>query len=358
MHDLLPDIILKNQDELFVRISIEMTGRKLLLLCCPDPRLPDCRVLLEAYARQFSSLELEVHLFVITGTEPSVNIEFLKRTPLPFMLLSDSLGRVAQGLDIRRESGAATGPGACTVVLADENRRIVRIDRNVTEAGHPEHILNELRTAPRIEPRQLSHFAPVLYLPRVLERDLCETLIAAYDSGDTEVGRVFCHDATGGDHIVDRDSKIRKDFYLVDPALQNTLILRLVRRVFPEIAKGLTRQVTGVEEFKVVCYDAEDGGHFAPHRDNNSKFKAHRRFAMTLNLNEGYAGGALRFPEFGPDLYAPAAGDAVIFSCSLLHEALPVTAGRRYVLLSFLFDEESRQHSDRFRRPDPSPAPQ
>ena len=47
---------------------------------------------------------------------------------------------------------------------------------------------------------------------------------------------------------------------------------------------------------------------------------------MTLNLNTGgYEGGALWFPEFGRQLYAPEAGGAVVFSCSLLHEALPVT---------------------------------
>ena len=33
----------------------------------------------------------------------------------------------------------------------------------------------------------------------------------------------------------------------------------------------------------------------------------------------------------------------------------PVTAGRRYVLLSFMFDEDSRQKNARFRR-EPSPA--
>ena len=77
---------------------------------------------------------------------------------------------------------------------------------------------------------------------------------------------------------------------------------------------------------------------------------AHRRFAMTLNLNSGFKGGGLRFPEYGSDLYTPEAGDAVVFSCSLLHEATAVTEGQRYVLLSFMYDEESRQWSERFRR--------
>src|SRR3546814_20819717 len=74
--------------------------------------------------------------------------------------------------------------------------------------------------------------------------------------------------------------------------------------------------------------------YFRPHRDNTTKGTAHRRFAVTLNLNaDEFEGGELRFPEFGPHLYKPPTGGAVVFSCSLLHEAMPVTKGRRYVFL-------------------------
>jgi hypothetical protein len=51
----------------------------------------------------------------------------------------------------------------------------------------------------------------------------------------------------------------------------------------------------------------------------------------------------LRRPEYGPELYRPAPGAALLFSCSHLHEVLDVTAGRRFVLLSFLFGEEARR---------------
>ena len=60
-----------------------------------------------------------------------------------------------------------------------------------------------------------------------------------------------------------------------------------------------------------------------------------RRFAMSLNLNDGYEGGELWFPEYGKHKYLPAAGSGVIFSCSLLHEALPVTKGQRWVMVTF-----------------------
>jgi predicted 2-oxoglutarate/Fe(II)-dependent dioxygenase YbiX len=54
---------------------------------------------------------------------------------------------------------------------------------------------------------------------------------------------------------------------------------------------------------------------------------------------EEFEGGDLRFPEYGRQTYRPPTGGAVVFSCSLLHEATPVTKGRRYAFLPFLYDE-------------------
>jgi predicted 2-oxoglutarate/Fe(II)-dependent dioxygenase YbiX len=60
---------------------------------------------------------------------------------------------------------------------------------------------------------------------------------------------------------------------------------------------------------------------------------------VTLNLNSEFEGGDLRFPEFGRQTYKVPAGGAVVFSCSLLHEATPITKGKRYAFLPFLYDE-------------------
>jgi len=96
-----------------------------------------------------------------------------------------------------------------------------------------------------------------------------------------------------------------------------------------------------IERYLVARYD-EGAGHLRPHRDNTTSATSHRRFALTLNLNaDEYEGGDLRFPEFGMRTYRASTGGAIVFSCSLLHEATPVTRGRRYAFLPFLYDEEA-----------------
>jgi hypothetical protein len=199
----------------------------------------------------------------------------------------------------------------------------------------------------------LGHFAPLLYVPEVFEPEFCRALISAFEHGETQPSGFYQTKGALGksERVIDPSHKARRDHLVIDPILLDGIRRRLDRRVVPEIQKAFTRRVTGVEQYKVVRYDAEEGGHFGAHRDNVVKHNAHRRFALTLNLNaEEYEGGGLLFPEHGPDLYAPATGDAVIFSCSLLHQATPVSKGHRYVLLAFFFDEESRQLNERFRR--------
>ncbi len=59
-----------------------------------------------------------------------------------------------------------------------------------------------------------------------------------------------------------------------------------------------------------------------------------------MNLNsDQYEGGELMFPEYGRTMFKPPVGGAAVFSCSLLHQAMPVTKGKRYAFLPFLYDD-------------------
>ena len=118
-----------------------------------------------------------------------------------------------------------------------------------------------------------------------------------------------------------------------------TLQQRVKQRVAPEIEKLFFMPITRMERYIIGCYTAEDGGHFHAHRDNTTRGTAHRRVAVSVNLNEDFDGGEVSFPEYGQRSFKPPVSGAVVFSCSLLHAVSKVTRGRRYAFLPFLYDD-------------------
>jgi len=180
--------------------------------------------------------------------------------------------------------------------------------------------------------------APVLIAPRIFEPELCERLIALHAETAGEFTGVM-RDRGDRTHYVMDELKSRRDVLVADPALQAEIRERLERRLFPLMERGFCFRPTRIERYLVSCYDAADGGVFHAHRDNTTFGTAHRKFAASINLNDGFEGGDLRFAEFGPALHRPPVGGACVFACGMLHEATKVASGRRYAFLPFLYDE-------------------
>jgi predicted 2-oxoglutarate/Fe(II)-dependent dioxygenase YbiX len=190
--------------------------------------------------------------------------------------------------------------------------------------------------------------APVLTVPRIFEPAFCKTLIDYYiqDGGSPSGFMRQIDGKTVGAH--DPKYKRRRDTTIEDEDLRNQAVTRISRRLLPAIEQAFNWRGTRIERYIVACYSSEDQGFFNRHRDNTTSGTAHRKFAVTINLNaDEYEGGELCFPEFGPRTYKPPTGGATVFSCSLLHEATPVTKGARYAFLPFLYDEESKLIRDR-----------
>ena len=183
--------------------------------------------------------------------------------------------------------------------------------------------------------------APVLIVPDVFEPGFCRHLIDLYEQhGGEESG--FMREVDGKTvPAFDPSHKRRKDFTITDQTLIRQVQERIIRRINPEIQKVHFFKPTRMERYIVSCYAAEDGGHFRAHRDNTTKGTAHRRFAVSINLNSEFEGGEVSFPEYGPRGYKAPAGGAVVFSCSLLHAVSKVTEGRRFAFLPFLYDDEA-----------------
>ena len=200
--------------------------------------------------------------------------------------------------------------------------------------------------------------APILTLPRVFEPELCGHLITQFESdGGADTG--FMQDQ-GGRSVENFDGtwKRRRDCHLTNRTLIANLRARIGRRICPEIRKAFQMRPTRIERDLVARYDAETGGHFGPHRDDTGNAIAHRRFAVSINLNADFEGGEISFPEYSPQAFKPAPGTAVVFSASILHQVSRVTRGRRYVFLTFLFDEEAERLRQTNLRAAPQAQPQ
>ena len=210
----------------------------------------------------------------------------------------------------------------------------------ILQLDETEKVLEILRALP--PPDQFAGIqlqAPILYLPSVFEPAFCRRLISLYDASAREISGVMREVDGKTVEVHDVKFKVRRDYHLEDPALEKEVESRILRAIVPEIAKVHQFKVTHLERYMVGCYAVEDNAHFNPHRDNTTKGTAHRRFAVSINLNADFVGGEIYFPEYGPRSFKPPPGCAVVFSCSLLHAVTRVTSGKRYAFLPFLYDE-------------------
>jgi predicted 2-oxoglutarate/Fe(II)-dependent dioxygenase YbiX/peroxiredoxin len=231
----------------------------------------------------------------------------------------------------------------CFSLVLDERLRVLTfLPFGENPDNHVTQLIEFLKTLPVIPPgAPAGPSAPVLLVPRIFEPELCRMLIDYYEShGGEESG--FMREVGGMTvHKMDYGHKQRRDREILDETLRTATMHRTHDRLVPEVRKAFQFHATRIERYIVACYESETAGHFRPHRDNTTKGTAHRRFAVSLNLNADFEGGNLRFPEFGRQTYKAPVGGAIVFSCSLLHEATAITKGKRYAFLPFLYDDEA-----------------
>jgi peroxiredoxin/predicted 2-oxoglutarate/Fe(II)-dependent dioxygenase YbiX len=244
--------------------------------------------------------------------------------------------------------GAVAADGsvnAHTYVLDPNLRVLMSLPMSQAAEAHVAALFGVLDRLTPLPGRHLARTqAPVLVVPRVFEPGLCKALIDHYNArGGRDSG--FMRDVEGKTvAIIDHSHKRRRDCDIADETLIRACMVRVHARLVPQVRKAFQFHATRMERYIVSCYDAAESGHFNPHRDNTTLGTAHRRFAVSLFLNPGgYDGGLLRFPEYGNALYGAPLGGAVVFSCSLLHEATTVTRGQRYMFVPFLHDEAAQQ---------------
>lgn len=345
--DLAPNFMLPNWEGKLARFYDRFAGNAVVLSFLP-PRGGKAR---ERELRGFAERREQFdavggRVVVVTQDSHEDNAKFIAGLGLELEIFSDPAGAITRGYcgvaavtgsaGEGRQPGNGGGNGGSTFVI-DPNQRIATVCHGGT--AHAQRALEGLEELRRRRAAQAGwQQAPVLLLPDVFSPDLCQQLIADWQrehyEGVITVGTGFDDDGDG--LVVASSVKMRRDHRLDDAA--NARVSEVVgRRVLPMLQKAFHFRTGAMQHFRIGAYAAERGDFFKAHRDNDSASTEGRRFAMSVNLNDDYEGGAVRFPEFAGEPYRPPPGGALIFSCSLLHEAMPVTQGTRFVALTFFF---------------------
>jgi len=334
----------------------DQAGKPVVLVFYGSDRLPACREIgrqIQAHLSEFEALEARVAS--ISPDPLPLRQEVAQEEGWTFRLVADPSLEVSRLYGVCREQVGADGQTQLVyqrvAVLLDRNLRVVQAWVLADEEPLAP-ILSLLREQFPPQPDiDVPMQAPVLLIPNVFSREFCRDLIEVWETRGHGDSGFMKRDGEKTVGYIDHSFKIRQDHFVKDEDLKRAIDRPIQRIVFPGIEKAFSYKATRREDYKIACYDATTGGFFRAHRDNTTGGTAHRRFAMSINLNtEEYEGGYLRFPEYGPYRYRPATGSAVVFNCSLLHEATDILTGRRFVLLAFFYGEEEAQARRRYEQ--------
>ena len=163
---------------------------------------------------------------------------------------------------------------------------------------------------------------PYLLIENALDNDLLKKVINFYNQKKVE-GKLIAHKHSTKDRLhVHPDAELEKE-----------LDHKISRSVLPELRKVFYFDAQYRELYKICSYDAETSGRFHPHRDTPAPYQ-HRKYALSLFLNDDYEGGEFVLPEYGLKV-KPKANTAFIFPGISTHQVLPVTKGSRMTIISF-----------------------
>jgi hypothetical protein len=212
---------------------------------------------------------------------------------------------------------SGSGPWPPTVLVIDRSQRVA-----LHHAATPDLVgacLRCLDALPHEPARDVVLPAPLLLLANLLSPQQCRHLIEQFETGATIDSGMATIDADGTPRTrLDHGKKRRRDLLIAPDDPQHAVLQDLLlRRCGPEITRAFQGAIAYTDRILVARY---------------------------VNLNtEDYEGGELLFPECNDNRYSPPTGGGIIFSTGLLHEATPVTRGRRYVLLTFFHGEAAEQ---------------
>ncbi len=317
-----------------------LSGRWMILLFLGDPDAAHTPALLRSLAALEEGLDAaEATVLAVSASSDASRNRALKRASgFPWPLVCDASGGLFASYGLHKGSDrdarlVVLTPFRqirCWFDLAGDDAaptlaKVIEMLDDVTTTG-------ELHWSPP--------HAPVLIVPNVLSGEECGRLVEAVETDTPFMVRRPGPGEIAGNYripVYEYDRQDRTDLIVKDPSMLAFLDDRLFGRVTPMIRKAFAFEVTRREDLHIARYAGQREGFAIGHRDNTSPPGAHRRFALSLSLNDDYEGGGIVFREFSPRPYRVPAGTAMVFSSSLLHEVEETVSGVRYNLISHLF---------------------
>lgn len=182
-------------------------------------------------------------------------------------------------------------------------------------------------------------------VPNFLTADKCDELVRFLSKRPTEDAKVEQLGPEPGalEQRLDQQ-RVTKD--VATGAMRQTTIDIIIQAFQDVVTPYFNASIETLEEPAALKY--EPGGKFDLHADSEHWSAAEQRwvrshdrdYSVLLYLNDGYEGGAISFPNFKLQIQ-PQRGMLLTFPSDhrFTHEAEPLIAGERYVLVSWGLDK-------------------
>lgn len=322
-----------------------LSGKHLVLVFLNNSQQETAIAVLKAFAEKWQNFQNKnaTILAVHSKSDAKINQKLKFESGFRWPILGDAGGVIHAQYGLHKNHGEAI-----RIVLLTRYRQIrCWYDSPVDLNSTLEMILTKI-TTPSLQENEKWYplHAPLLIVPMVFTREECRNIVASFEShGDFHVasGQTVCANVDFKLPVYEHNRQDRVDHVIRDKAITQFIDQRTGQRVNPMIKKAFAFDVTRREDLHIARYVGERGGIPMGHRDNTSASTAYRRFAFTMNLNDGYEGGGIVFKEFSDHPYRAAPGTVIIFSSSLLHEVQETTHGTRYSLITHLFNDAALQ---------------
>lgn len=336
----------ETRDEQSRRVRLHddhLSGRYMILALLGDAESPAAISLLRTLAGHEARLDAAkaTVLAVSVSSDAARNRQCKRAAGFPWPILCDASGSIFASYGLHKEQDRLN-----RLVLLTPYRQIrcwFDIDGQDDADTHLETLMTMLEQSQAAASEDLRWnppHAPVLIVPNVLSPEECGRLVEAVETDTPFMVRRPQPGEIDGNYripVYEYDRQDRVDLIIKDRAMLAFLDERLFGRVTPMIRKAFAYDVTRREDLHIARYVGKREGCEIGHRDNTEPAGAHRRFALSMSLNDDYEGGGIVFGEFSPKGYRVPAGTAMVFSSSLLHEVQETTSGVRYNLISHLF---------------------